>query len=137
MNPGAASGGSLFYIEDDVVVLTAYRDRLRKAGYQVEGSVDGIEAMRILSARTFDLIILDLLLPRFSGAEILQAIRANPRLKSIHVVIVSSNLRVVEDSVLKLADRFLLKGEFNFPNLLDSIQNLLTARKAGGDAKNN
>ena len=125
MNPESASGKSIFYIEDDIVVLTAFRERLQKAGFDVESSVDGIEAMRILAVREFDLIILDLVLPRFSGTQILKAIRDNPRLTTIPVVVFSSNLEVVDPSVLGMADRLLLKGDCTFQNLLQSIEDLL------------
>ena len=125
MNPDTARGKKIFYIEDDVVVLTAYRARLQKAGFDIESSVDGIEAMRILAVREFDLIILDLTLPRFSGTEILKAIRDNPRLKTIPVVVFSSNLEVVDPSVLGMADKLLLKGDCTFQNLLQSIEDLL------------
>jgi len=133
MNPDAASGKSILYIEDDVVVLTAYRDRLQKAGFDVESSVDGLEAMHILAVRVFDLIILDLALPHFSGVDILKAIRENPRLKSIPVVIFSSNVESAQPSVLKLADKFLLKGDCTFQNLLHAIEDLIAAkfRQAG------
>lgn len=87
MTDEVASGKTILYIEDDVVVLTVYRDRLQKAGFDVESSVDGLEAMRILSARMFDLIVLDLMLPRFSGVEVLKAVRDNARLKSTPVII--------------------------------------------------
>ena len=133
MNPDVASGKSFLYIEDDLVVLTAYRDSLQKAGFDVESSVDGIEAMHILAVRTFDLIILDLMLPRFSGTEILKAIRDNHRLKTIPVVIFSSNMEVMETSVLGLADKFLLKGDCTFQKLLQSIEDLLASgRNLGG-----
>ena len=132
MNPDAARGKSILYIEDDVVVLTAYRTRLQKAGFDVESSVDGIEAMRILAVRVFDLIILDLVLPRFSGTEILKAIRDNPRLKTIPVIVFSSNLEVVHPCVLGMADKLLLKGDCTFQNLLQSIEDLLASRP--GDA---
>ena len=133
MNMDAASGKSILYIEDDVVVLTAYRDRLQKAGFDVESSVDGIEAMHILTVRVFDLIILDLALPHFSGVDILKAIRENPRLKSIPVVIFSSNVESAQPSVLKLADKYLLKGDCTFQNLLHAIEDLIAAklRQAG------
>ena len=134
MNSDVASGKSIFYIEDDVVVLTAYRDRLQKAGFDVESSVDGIEAMRILSVRDFDLIILDLALPHFSGADILKAIRENPRLKSIPVVIFSGNVESAPSSVLKLADKYLLKGDCTFDNLLQTIQDLLASSPNYGGA---
>jgi len=128
MIPDTVSGKSILYIEDDVVLLKACRTRLEQAGFDVESSVDGLEAMRILAARTFDLIILDLMVPRFSGADILKAIRENPRLKSIPVVIFSANLEVVEPSVLGLAQKSLLKGQCTFQNLLQTINDLLAAR---------
>jgi CheY-like chemotaxis protein len=134
MNPDVASGKSILYIEDDVVVLTAYRDRLQMAGFDVEGSVDGLEAMHILAIRVFDLIILDLMLPRFSGAEILKAIRGNPRLKTIPVVIFSTSLEVAQPSVLGLADKLLLKGDCTFQNLLQSIEDLLASSPNYGGA---
>ena len=127
MNQNAASGKSILYVEDDVVVLTAYRDRLQKAGFDVESSVDGLEAMRILSVRIFDLIVLDLMLPRFSGVEVLKAVRANARLKSIPIVIFSSNLETAQESVLELADKSLLKGNCSFATMLQAIQDLLAA----------
>jgi CheY-like chemotaxis protein len=99
--------------------------------------VDGIEAMRILAVRNFDLIILDLMLPHFSGAEILKAIRANSRLKAIPVVIFSSNLEAAQAPVLGLADKFLLKGDCTFQNLLHTIEDLLATKDTGDDAKNN
>ena len=134
MNPDAASGKSILYVEDDVVVLTAYRARLQKAGFDVDTSVDGIEAMRILAVRVFDLIILDLMRPRFSGTDILKAIRDNPRLKTIPVVVFSSNLEVAQPFVLGLADKLLLKGDCTFQNLLQSIEDLLAnGRHGGGD----
>ncbi len=134
MNPDTARGKKIFYIEDDVVVLTAYRARLQKAGFDIESSVDGIEAMRILAVREFDLIILDLTLPRFSGMEILKAIRDNPRLKTIPVVVFSSNLEVVDPSVLGMADKLLLKGDCTFQNLLQSIEDLLATSPNYGNA---
>jgi DNA-binding response OmpR family regulator len=134
MNPDTASGKTIFYIEDDVVVLTAYRARLQKAGFDVESSVDGLEAMRILAVRVFDLIILDLMLPRFSGTEILKAIRDNPRLKAIPVIIFSSNLEVAHPSVLGLADKSLLKGDCTFQNLLQTIEDLTASSPDDGGA---
>ena len=128
MNTDTASGKTIFYIEDDVVVLTAYRARLQKAGFDVESSVDGLEAMRILAARVFDLIILDLALPHFSGAEILKAIRGNPRLKTIPVVIFSSNMETAQPSVLGLADKLLFKGDCTFQNLPHIIEDLLASK---------
>lgn len=133
----SAINRSILYIEDDVVVLTAYRDRLQKAGFDVECSVDGVEAMRILAVRCFDLIILDLLLPRFSGTEVLKALRNNPRLKAIPVVVFSSNLESVPESVAGQADRLLLKGNCSFATLLETVRDLLAAPHRNSGVENN
>jgi CheY-like chemotaxis protein len=124
MNPPIANGKSILYIEDDLVLLTAYRKHLQLAGFEVESSVDGIEAMRILAVRVFDIIILDLMLPRFSGEDVLRAIRSNPRLKNIPVIIFSSNMNEAATSVLALADRYLLKGNCSIQKLLQAIEDL-------------
>jgi DNA-binding response OmpR family regulator len=137
MSPDTARGKSILYIEDDVVVLTAYRGRLQKAGFEVETSVDGIEAMRILSVRTFDLIILDLMLPRFSGTEVLKAVRANPRLNTIPVIIFSSNMEALPATVLGMANKSLLKGDCTFQNLLETIEELLANDNSGGNTLKN
>jgi DNA-binding response OmpR family regulator len=103
----------------------------------VETSVDGIEAMRILSVRTFDLIILDLMLPRFSGTEVLKAVRANPRLNTIPVIIFSSNMEALPATVLGMANKSLLKGECTFQNLLETIEELLANDNSGGNTLKN
>ena len=90
--------------------------------------------MRILAARVFDLIILDLALPHFSGADILKAIRGNPRLKTIPVVIFSSNMETAQPPVLGLADKLLFKGECTFENLLKTIKDLLASSPNYGGA---
>jgi CheY-like chemotaxis protein len=134
MNSDVASGKSIFYVEDNVVVLAAYRDRLQKAGFDVESSVNGIEAMHILAVRVFDVIVFDLALRHFSGADILKAIRENPRLKSIPVIIFSSNVESAQPSVLKLADKYLFKGDCTFQNPLQSIEDLLASSSNYGGA---
>jgi CheY-like chemotaxis protein len=67
------------------------------------------------------------MLPRFSGVEVLKAVRDNPRLQSIPIVIFSSNLETAQESVLGLADKSLLKGNCSFTTMLQTIQDLLAA----------
>jgi len=130
MPPEQANRKTILYIEDDVVVLTAYRGRLQQAGFDVESSVDGIEAMRILAVRTFDLIILDLVVPRFSGTEILKAIRENPRLQAIPVIVFSSNLEAADRAVAELADKVLVKGHCTVEEILQAVGEALAKGQA-------
>lgn len=114
---------SILFVEDDAVVLTTYRNLLQREGYRIESAVDGLEALKALSQATPDLIVLDLMLPKFDGADVLKFIRADPRLKTIPIIIFS-NAQVtdfVEDAITK----HLRKTDSTPSILLQTIQNML------------
>jgi chemosensory pili system protein ChpA (sensor histidine kinase/response regulator) len=131
----AIKARTILYVEDDPVALTAYRRRLEQEGFSVEAAKDGLEAMRILLRLVPDLVLLDLMLPKFDGAEVLRFMHANPRLKTVPVIILSTNsiVEADEEYVLEGANRRFIKDHCTFPMLLQAIQQLL----AEGPAKDN
>ena len=117
------SNRSILFVEDDAVVLTTYRNLLQREGYKIESAVDGLEALKALSQATPDLIVLDLMLPKFDGADVLKFIRADPRLKTIPIIIFS-NAQVTdfaEDAITK----HLRKTDCTPSILLQTIQHML------------
>lgn len=69
---------TILYVEDDLVVLTAHQKCLEHAGYHVIPARDGLEAMKRLSMFVPDLMLLDLVMPRFKGEDVLEFIRTKP-----------------------------------------------------------
>jgi len=117
------SSRSILFVEDDAVVLTTYRNLLQREGFKVESAGDGLEALKALSQATPELIVLDLMLPKFDGADVLKFIRADPRLKTIPIIIFS-NAQVTdftEDSITK----HLRKTDCTPSILLQTIQQML------------
>jgi len=66
----------LLVVEDDAAIAQGLRDNLEFEGHQVTHAADGAEAARLVQNGAFDLVILDLMLPRVSGYELLKMIRA-------------------------------------------------------------
>lgn len=126
-------GKTIVFVEDNSVVLTAYRNRLERKGFVIEPAQDGLEAMKILSRVVPDLVILDLLLPKFNGVEVLKFIQSNARLNGVPVIVLSTNsiIDAAEEYVLESADKRLLKSSCTPAILLQTIQKLLDGPAIG------
>jgi CheY-like chemotaxis protein len=108
-------------------VLTVYRKRLEKAGFHVIPARDGLEAIKSLSIFVPELILLDLMMPKFNGEEVLQFIRNHPHLAKVPVIILATNsIRdLAQEHILEKADRRLIKSRCTSESLLEAIQYLL------------
>ena len=123
---------TILFVEDDAVVLTTYRNLLQREGFRIETAQDGLEALKALSQATPDLVVLDLMLPKFDGADVLKFIRADPRLKVVPIIIFS-NVQITdfaEDAIT----RQLRKTDCTPSILVQTIQEMLIA--SPGDVPN-
>jgi len=118
---------TILYAEDDLIVLTAYQNRLKQAGYHVIPARDGLEAMKRLAVFSPDLILLDLMMPKFNGEEVLLFIRNNPALKKIPVIILSTNsiLDVAQEHLLESSQKRLIKSLCTPASVLAAIEQAL------------
>src|SRR5436305_5266479 len=80
----------ILMVDDDAFVVELYTQRLRQAGYEVEGAADGLAGVKLLHSPAPDLVILDLTMPRYNGFELLSYIRARTDLKQVRVVVLSN-----------------------------------------------
>jgi two-component system cell cycle sensor histidine kinase/response regulator CckA len=72
----AVTGSSILVVEDESALATAVTDALRDAGYLVERAADGEEALQLVRAHSFDLVICDLKMPRLDGKAFYRALSA-------------------------------------------------------------
>ena len=114
---------SILVVDDNPKFLA---DALPMYGYDVTIANDGLEALKILNNKSFDLILLDVMMPNMDGWDTLKAIRNNKNIKYIPVIMITA---VNEDqkmvSGLKIgADDYIVKP-FILPNLLARIEAVL------------
>lgn len=80
----------LLLVEDDPFLSSLLKARLAKEGFEVSYAADGEEALEMVRKEKPDLVLLDLILPKKSGFEVLEIMRDDPRLIKLPVMIVSN-----------------------------------------------
>jgi len=119
-----ASNKSILIIEDEHFISELYARALKKSGYDVVIVMSGADGLTAALRQSFDLILLDILVPGISGIDVLEKIRENDNITKNHTkVIITTNLDQDESTRAKLehiADGYLVKAEIT-PNELVKI----------------
>lgn len=121
-------GTRVLIAEDEPNIVESLSFMLRRAGYDVASVLDGEAALAALRAHRIDLMILDLMLPRLSGFEVLKAVKADPALQSIPVLILTAKGQA-QDRRLAVeigVDAFMTKP-FSNQELMDEVRRLTHA----------
>ena len=92
---------NILIVDDSRFLRLANERALTKAGHNVICASDGEEGLRLACDRQPDLIVLDMLLPKISGPEVLRAIRSHPETAKTPVMVLTSLPQVNEDRLLK------------------------------------
>jgi CheY-like chemotaxis protein len=96
-------------VDDDNPSRKIYGTMLANMGFELLEAMDGVQAVEILQQCAPDVILLDLLLPRMSGVEVLDFIYNTEHLVNTRVIIISAHGAYQHELVLKPGDLFLLK----------------------------
>ena len=78
---------SILVVEDDEPLRNLMESLLLMEGFEVRSAVDGPQALRLIDEQTPDLIVLDLMLPWMNGIEVLTALRQQPHLLTVPVLV--------------------------------------------------
>lgn len=97
--------------EDEPHIVESLSFVLERAGHAVHASLDGEATLRELRAHRPDLLILDLMLPRLNGFEVLKAVKADPALQSIPVLVLTAKGQAQDRRMVEQigADAFMTK----------------------------
>jgi len=88
--PTARAGGRILVVDDNAGNRDMLSRRLEREGYSVDTAEDGRQALEKLETGSFDLVLLDIVMPELDGFAVLQSIRANQRWKEVAVIMISA-----------------------------------------------
>ena len=112
--------------DDDEDILSLVTLRLERAGFEVAKATDGDQAVETVRARRPALAILDVMMPKRTGYEVLAELRADPSLAGLKVILLSARVQEadVERGLDAGADAYLAKP-FKAPELVAKVHELL------------
>jgi len=134
----------ILLVEDSKFLRIATERTLTRAKYEVCTAVDGEEALRVAAEQKPDLILLDMLLPKLSGPEVLKALKSDPATADIAVVVMSglsqkNAERLQQDGAMAYMEKSTLELETGAGPLLRALEGfvdkIFTSRAMRAGAK--
>ena len=117
----------ILLVEDDRFLRKAAEVRLRRAGYTVITAADGEEAIATASVTRPDLVLLDLIMPRMQGFEVLRVLRTQPNMHGVPIVVLTTLSQDVdrERAMTHGANGYLIKANMSLDALADAVGDAL------------
>lgn len=120
----------IMLIEDEEILSGLLKRKLEENGYEVTAAFDGEEGLRIMKKQKPDLVLLDIVMPKMGGFEVMEEMNKLPELslKSLPVIIVSNSGQPVEiGRAQKLGIRdYLIKTQFDSQEVVDKVKKILS-----------
>lgn len=117
----------ILIIEDEEIMIRLMQRKLIQEGYEVSVARDGKEGLEAMREIKPDLILLDIIMPKMGGFEVMEKMQESKELKKIPVIIISNSGQPVElDKVKKLgAKDWLIKTEFDPQEVVNKVKKQL------------
>lgn len=117
----------ILFIEDEQSLQKTFGDVLKKEGYKIISALDGETGLRLVKSEKPDLVVLDLVLPRIHGLEVLEEIKKDSETKKIPVIILTNieGAKDVERALELGATTYLVKTSYALKDIVNKIKKIL------------
>lgn len=115
-------------VEDDESLAELYAIELSNHGFEIETAVDGQDGLDQILTKKFDLVVVDLMLPKIDGLTIVESIRRSPKTKTLPIVMLSnlSEGSTVEQALKAGANGYLVKAQNSPSSIATEVQKFLS-----------
>lgn len=117
----------ILLVEDDMALRDIYSTRFMAEGYEVVTASDGEQALTVAVKEKPELILLDIMMPKISGFDVLDILRTTPETKEAKIVIMTalSQPTDVEKGKQLGADEYLVKSQVTLTDVVDKVKQIL------------
>lgn len=117
----------IVFIEDEPALQKTLGSFLREGGHTVVSALEGEGGLKLIQTENPELVLLDLILPRLSGLEVLEAMRKDPHTQSIPVIVLTNveSSDSVEKAMSLGAMAYLVKTNYSLSEVGEKIESVL------------
>lgn len=117
----------ILIVEDEVALADVLKDRFENEGFDVTMAGDGVEGLMLALDKLPDIILLDIVLPKLSGLDMLKQLRAYGAGKNIPVIVLTnvSDSKEVHEALANGARDFLVKADWAIADVVQSVRQQL------------
>ncbi len=117
----------ILIVEDEKLHLEMYQERFEKAGYQVLTAINGQLGLELAKKEKPDLVVLDILMPKMDGYEVIKRMKEDARIRKIPILVLSN---LGQDDEIKRglelgADDYVIKTDITPTGLLNKVKKIL------------
>lgn len=114
----------ILFIEDEFTLQKAMEEALRKEGYEVIQALNGKAGLNMVKSEKPDLVLLDIILPKMDGFQVLEQIKRNKETKNIPVIILTNlgDAEDIEKSLSLGATTYLVKSDHSLNEIIEKIK---------------
>jgi DNA-binding response OmpR family regulator len=128
----------ILIVEDDKFLSDLYQDLLTGEGYQVEIAEDGEVGEKKMAAGGYDLVLLDIMMPKKDGLTVLKTLTDDQKKKSGQIVMLTNlgQEAIIKEGFSLGAAGYLIKSALAPDQVLSEIRNFLSSDQTGKNTKN-
>lgn len=117
---------SILIVEDEKPLANALKEIFSEAGFKVEASYDGVQALDTLKKKRFDVILLDLLMPGLGGYDVLEIVKSEHHDTKIIIVSNLSREEEIQKAKEKGAADYIVKSDVSLSDVLQRVKKVLS-----------
>jgi len=121
----------LLFIEDELALQKTLGDMFRKNGYEVISALNGKAGIELANKEKPDVILLDLILPKMDGFEVLSNLKKTEETKEIPVIILTNldNISDIDKALELGAKIYLVKANYSQEEVVEKVNQILSSRE--------
>jgi DNA-binding response OmpR family regulator len=123
----ANEGTTILLGEDDIILAELYTERLKQEGFTVVHAANGEDALAFVKEYNPALIILDIMMPKMNGLDVLKNLKEDEATKNIPVIICTALVQEIEkiNKMMNPADAYIVKSEVLPGDIVEKVKERL------------